>query len=100
MLEEGVHHQHDVDDVILLIILNGHFHLVLDNDKQEYQYYSSCQSLQYDKDVIAMVISYGNPLIGPLFSRKKELFDKGMEIELGEKATSTYPLIHDRDCLR
>lgn len=46
MMEEGTRRLHNVDIIILPIILNGHFHLiVLDNVTQEYQYYSLCQSL-------------------------------------------------------
>lgn len=57
MIEEAAHNLHNADIVLLPIILIGHFHLVvLDKDKQEYWYYSSCQNLQYDDDTFDMVI--------------------------------------------
>ena len=57
MTEQAACHLHDVDVVLLPIILNGHFHLlVLDNQKNEYQHYSSAESLTYDTDALVMVI--------------------------------------------
>ncbi|KAH7668402.1 Ulp1 peptidase protein [Dioscorea alata] len=67
------------------IILHDHFHIVvLDNIAQEYRHYSSCQSEEYDEDAAEM----------------RKLFDNCIEMELGEAATSSYALIHDRSTPR
>ncbi|WP_375645357.1 hypothetical protein, partial [Bartonella sp. CL5QHWL] len=56
MVGDAARNIHEVDIVIMPIILNGHFHVVvLDNIKQEYKHYSYCQSDEYDKDALDMV---------------------------------------------
>ena len=56
MIGNAAQSLHDVDIVILPIIMNGHFHLVvLDNNKQEYRHYTSADSEEYDRDAADMV---------------------------------------------
>uniref|UniRef100_UPI0035D125DC hypothetical protein n=1 Tax=Bartonella sp. CL9QHWL TaxID=3243542 RepID=UPI0035D125DC len=56
MVEDAARSIHEVEIVLMPIILNGHFHLlVLDNRKHEYTHYSSLQSEEYDKDARDMV---------------------------------------------
>ncbi|WP_375669393.1 hypothetical protein, partial [Bartonella sp. MR168JLCBS] len=58
---------HDVEIVLMPIILNGHFHLlVLDNRKHEYTHYSSLQSEEYDKDahdIVSFLVEYRGNIV-------------------------------------
>ncbi|WP_375646855.1 hypothetical protein [Bartonella sp. TT29SHDZB] len=60
MIDDAARNVHEVDIVIMPIILHDHFHIVvLDNIKQEYMHYSSLQSDEYDKDTLDIVSFLG-----------------------------------------
>ncbi|XP_039135787.1 uncharacterized protein LOC120273222 [Dioscorea cayenensis subsp. rotundata] len=85
MMGDVARNLHDVDIVILLIIMNGHFHVVvLDNEMQEYMHHTSVVSKEYDRDAGEM----------------RRLFDRCVDMDLDESTTANYPIVHDTNTPR